>query len=77
MCTCKSLGEAKVLPPFQGDLPSPRDGIDQAIIAWAQVKQTTVVDSDAFKSLYLRHTGGDAAKYRTGVQQADQFFQVN
>ena len=47
------------------------------MIAWAQVKQTTIVNSDVFKVLYLHSTGGDEAKYRTGIQYADQFFQIN
>jgi hypothetical protein len=72
-----SLGQTGALPPFHGNLPDPKDGMDQAMIAWAQLKQTTVVDSDVFKVLYLRHTGGDESKYRTGVQYADQFFQVS
>ena len=74
--TLFSLRGTGALPPFRGNLPVPRDGIDQALIAWAQVKQTTVVDSDVFKQLYLRQTGGDSARYRTGVQYSDQFFQV-
>jgi hypothetical protein len=41
--TLDSLGQTRALPPFNGNLTDPKDGMDQAMIAWAQLKQTTVV----------------------------------
>ena len=68
----KSLG---VLNPIRGPLPTPKDGILAALLAWSQLEQTTIVNSYKFFPLYLAVSGGANAISRTGNQYADQFFQ--
>ena len=73
-----ALRDSDALPPHDGALPQPQDGIQNAMIAWAQVDCLTIVDSDRFFPLYLAISGGDQARNRqnrTGIQYGDQFLQ--
>ena len=73
--TCWALKSSGVLNPIQGPLPTPKDGILVALLAWSQLEHTTIVNSYKFFPLYLAVSGGANAISRTGNQYADQFFQ--
>ena len=73
--TCWALKSSGVLNPIQGPLPTPKDGILAALLAWSQLEKTTIVNSYKFFPLYLAVSGGANAISRTGNQYADQFFQ--
>ena len=72
------LRRSGALPQYQGALPQPRAGVENAMIAWAQPRRPTIVNSNRFFPWYIQLSGGNRVNIRenrTGIQYGDTFLQ--
>ena len=73
------LRRSGALPQYQGALPQPRAGVENAMIAWAQPRRPTIVNSNRFFPWYIQLSGGNRVNIRenrTGINMETHSFKV-